>query len=159
MRLKAIVSVCLCLCFAATLIARQDKSDSVSGVWFGYYGTNPRDQAQVRLTLHWDGKVLTGNVTTGDDPFDLENTKFDPSSGAIHIEVVELTITTLSTAKSIKIRSAGFGITKPAKEISTSRRSASDPATSTGPTPVLVARSIRCMRGGGYPTGPRSGAA
>jgi hypothetical protein len=88
MRLKMTVSVCLCLCFAATLLARQDKSDSVSGVWFGYYGTNPRDQAQVRLTLQWDGKVLTGSVTTGDDPFDLENTKYDPKTGAIHLEVV-----------------------------------------------------------------------
>jgi len=38
--------------------------------------------------LQWDGKVLTGSVTTGDDPFDLENTKYDPKTGAIHIEVV-----------------------------------------------------------------------
>ena len=88
MRLRIIVSICLSLCFAAALLAQQDKKDSVSGVWFGYYGTTPRDQAQVRLTLHWDGKVLTGSVTTGDDPFDLENTKFDPSTGAIHMEVV-----------------------------------------------------------------------
>ena len=88
MRFRATVLMCLCFCFAATLLARQDSSDPVSGVWFGYYGETPRDQAQVRLTLQWDGKVLTGSVTTGDDPFDIENTSFDPKTGAIHMEVV-----------------------------------------------------------------------
>src|SRR5947207_569350 len=88
MKLRIVVSVCLSLCFAATVLAWQDSSDSVNGVWFGYYGTTPADQSQVRLTLHWDGKVLTGSVTTGDDPFDLENTKYDPKTGVVHLEVV-----------------------------------------------------------------------
>ena len=95
MRLKIITaSICLCLCLAPALSAlpallAQDKApDLISGIWFGYYGTSPRDQAQVRLTLEWDGKVLTGSVTTGDDPFDVEKATFDPKTGAIHMEVV-----------------------------------------------------------------------
>ena len=27
-------------------------------------------------------------MTTGDDPFDLENTKYDPKTGVVHLEVV-----------------------------------------------------------------------
>jgi len=81
-------SICLCLCLASALLAQDKAADPISGVWFGYYGTSPRDQAQVRLTLEWDGKVLTGEVTTGDDPFDIEKATFDPKTGAIHMEVV-----------------------------------------------------------------------
>jgi len=81
-------SICLCLCLASALLAQDKAADPISGVWFGYYGTSPRDQAQVRLTLEWDGRVLTGEVTTGDDPFDIEKATFDPKTGAIHMEVV-----------------------------------------------------------------------
>lgn len=88
MRLRIIVSVCLSLCFAAALIAQEGGADPVSGIWFGYYGTNPRDQNQVRVALMWDRKALTGSVTTGEDPFDLEKATFDPSTGAVHLEVV-----------------------------------------------------------------------
>src|SRR5215510_15840233 len=89
MRLTTIIAlICLCLCVVSALPAQNKATDPLSGVWFGYYGTSPRDQAQVRLTLEWDGKVLTGSVTTGDEPFDLENTKYDPKTGAVHIEVV-----------------------------------------------------------------------
>ena len=81
-------SICLCLCLASALLAQDKAADPISGVWFGYYGTSPRDQAQVRLTLEWDGKVLTGELTTGDDPFDIEKATVDPKTGAIHMEVV-----------------------------------------------------------------------
>src|SRR5258706_5959394 len=77
-----IATTCLCLVSALPALLAQGKAaDPISGIWFGYYGTSPRDQAQVRLTLEWDGKVLTGNVTTGDDPFDIEKATFDPKTG------------------------------------------------------------------------------
>ena len=88
MRLRIIASICLALCFAAVLIAQEQAADPLSCVWFGDYGSNPRDRTQVQLVLKWDGKVLIGTVRTGDEPFDLENCKFDPSTGAIHMEVV-----------------------------------------------------------------------
>ena len=88
MRLKIIASVCLSLCFAATLLAQEKAADPLTGVWFGDYGTNPRDRNQVQVRLMWDGKALIGTVTTGDDPIELENTRFEPSTGAVHMEVV-----------------------------------------------------------------------
>ena len=89
MRLTTITAlICLCLCVASALPAQNKTTDPISGVWFGYYGTSPRDQAQVRLTLEWNGKVLTGSVTTGDEPYDIEKATFDPKTGAIHMEVV-----------------------------------------------------------------------
>jgi hypothetical protein len=87
MRLKIITSICVGLCLAGAILAQDKGTDPVSGVWFGYYGTSPRDQAQVRVILNWDGKVLTGSVDTGDDPFDLKNATFNPDSGLIHMEV------------------------------------------------------------------------
>src|SRR5947199_8734758 len=80
-------SICLCLCLASALLAQDKAADPISGVWFGYYGTSPRDQAQVRLTLEWIGKLLTGSVTTGDEPYDIEKATVDPKTGAIHMEV------------------------------------------------------------------------
>ncbi len=86
MRLRIIVSVCLILCFAAALIAQGD-TDPLSGVWFGDYGTNPRDREQVQVVFRWDGKTLIGFVRTGEDPMDIENGMFDPKTGAVHMEV------------------------------------------------------------------------
>jgi len=80
--------ISLCLSLAPVLLAQDKAADPISGIWFGYYGTNPRDQAQVRVTLEWNGKVLSGNVTTGDEPYDIERATFDPKTGAIHMEVV-----------------------------------------------------------------------
>jgi hypothetical protein len=88
MRLRVIASVCLSLCFVAGLIAQEGGADPLSGIWFGYYGTNPRDQNQVQVALRWDGKALTGTVSTGDDPIDLENATFEPSTGAVHMEAI-----------------------------------------------------------------------
>src|SRR2546430_90138 len=88
MRLRTVLLIGLCLCFAGVLLARQSGTDPISGAWFGFYGTTPRDQSPVRAMLNWDGKkALTGSVTTGDDPFDLENSTFDPGTGAVHMEV------------------------------------------------------------------------
>src|SRR5438445_8948668 len=87
MRLRSVASVCLCLCFAAVLVAQEKAVDPMSGTWFGYYGSSPRDQAQVRVALSWDGKVLIGNVTTGDDHIEIENAKFDPKTGMVHFEI------------------------------------------------------------------------
>ena len=87
MRLRSIASLVLCLCFASVLVAQDEHSDPISGTWFGYYGTTPRDQIQVRVALSWDGKVLIGNVTTGDDPIEIENAKFDLKTAMVHFEI------------------------------------------------------------------------
>jgi hypothetical protein len=88
MRIRTITaSISLCLCLASALLAQDKAANPLSGIWFGYYGTSPRDQAQVRVTLEWDGKVLSGEVTTGDEPYDIQRATFDPKTGAIHLEV------------------------------------------------------------------------
>ena len=69
-------------------MAQQGGADPLSGIWFGDYGTNPRDRNQVQVALKWDGKVLTGSVTTGDDPIELESATFDPGTGVVHMEVI-----------------------------------------------------------------------
>src|SRR5688572_2363624 len=87
MRFKSIASVLLCLSFAVTLVAQEGAADPIIGVWYGDFGPNPRDRTQVRFTFKWDGKTLIGNVTTGDEPINLENLMFDPKTGALHFEV------------------------------------------------------------------------
>ena len=42
---------------------------------------------QVRVALSWDGKALSGNVTTGDDPLEIHNAKYDMKTGMVHFEV------------------------------------------------------------------------
>ena len=45
--------------------------------------------APVRASASTTGSIRrTGEVTTGDDPFDIEKATFDPKTGAIHMEVV-----------------------------------------------------------------------
>jgi len=87
MQLRSIASLYLCLCFAVPLAAQDKNADPLSGVWFGDYGTNPRTRTQARLVLEWDGKVLVGTVSTGDEPIELKNTRFDPKTGMVHLEV------------------------------------------------------------------------
>jgi hypothetical protein len=88
MRLRIAASVCLSICFVAAVLIAQDKTaDPLSGVWFGDYGTSPRDREQVQVAFMWDGKVLIGSVRTGDEPIEMDKATFDPATGALHFEL------------------------------------------------------------------------
>ncbi len=86
MRLRIVAFVCLSFLLTAALIA-QEKGSDPSGVWFGDYGTSPQSRTEIQVMLKWDGKVLTGAVVTEEDRLNLENASFDPSTGAVHLEV------------------------------------------------------------------------
>jgi hypothetical protein len=85
--LRPVASICLSLILAAALVA-QEKTADPGGVWYGDYGTNSQSRTEIRIVLKWDGKTLTGTVATEDGELDLENARFDPGTGAIHMEVV-----------------------------------------------------------------------
>jgi len=70
-------------------VAAQDKTADPSGVWYGEYGTSTQSRTEIKIFLEWDGKELTGKGATEDgDELDIENARFDPNTGAIHLEVV-----------------------------------------------------------------------
>jgi hypothetical protein len=65
------------------------QGDPVSGTWTGDWGPSPNDRNDVTLQLKWDGKTLTGNVTSGTNvtsPIPLQKTSFDPKTGSVHME-------------------------------------------------------------------------
>ena len=85
MRIAALIVLSFCL---AVPLAAQDKNSDPSGVWYGDYGTSAQSRTEIRIVLKWDGKVLMGTVATEEGELDVENARFDPSTGAIHMEVV-----------------------------------------------------------------------
>ena len=82
-----IASIVLSLVLSAAVIA-QDKPADPSGVWYGDYGTSNQSRTEIKILLKWDSKTLMGTVATEDGELEIENARFDPSTGAIHLEVV-----------------------------------------------------------------------
>jgi hypothetical protein len=65
------------------------SQDVLTGTWKGDWGSNPGDRNPVIIVLNWDGKTLSGNVTSGQgvtDPIPLQKTGFDSKTGAVHLE-------------------------------------------------------------------------
>ena len=89
-RVSTFACVVLCFFMEASLLAQEKKAaDPVSGTWVGDWGPAPRDRNEVTLALKWDGKALTGNVTSGENvtsAIPLQKTTFDPKTGAVHME-------------------------------------------------------------------------
>ena len=87
MRLSLFALVCFVVCLAIGASAfAQGTADPVSGTWSGDWGPNRADRNQVSVMLKWDGKALTGTVNPGPSAVQLQSSKFDPKSGAIHME-------------------------------------------------------------------------
>jgi hypothetical protein len=85
MRSKIVATFCLItlLTLAAAVFA---QSDPLSGTWTGDWGPSARDRNQVTVALKWDGKALTGSVNPGPNAVQIQNGRFDPKTGAIHME-------------------------------------------------------------------------
>src|SRR5262245_41525857 len=80
------VGVVFCLVMGTMLFA---QADTISGTWAGDWGPSAADRNDVTLSLKWDGKALTGNVTGGSNitaAIPLQKTTFDPKTGAVHME-------------------------------------------------------------------------
>ena len=85
-RVLVFLSSIACLSILASAFA---QGDPVSGTWSGDWGPSPNDRNDVTLSLKWDGKALSGNVTGGTNvsgSIPLQKTTFDPKTGAIHME-------------------------------------------------------------------------
>jgi hypothetical protein len=85
LRIAALIILSFCL---ASSLAAQGQNSDPSGVWYGDYGTSTQSRTEIRIVLKWDGKTLTGTVATEEGELDVENARFDPGTGAVHMEVV-----------------------------------------------------------------------
>jgi hypothetical protein len=90
---KAVYQACLLTCIVVLAVLfilvapDQQTTDTLSGVWTGDWGATPVHRNLVTLELKWDGKTLTGMVNPGEDAIALQETSFDASTGAMHVEV------------------------------------------------------------------------
>jgi hypothetical protein len=88
MRCKSLSLLLLAIFLLTTVSAFAQ--DPLSGNWSGDWGPNRNDRNEVTLSLKWDGKALTGNVTGGRDvtgPLAIQKGTFDPKTNAVHMEV------------------------------------------------------------------------
>ena len=88
MKLKVLAMLGI-LSFLFSVVSVFGQGDPASGVWAGDWGPNPGDRNTVTVELKWDGKALSGNVTSGTNvtkPIPLQKTSFDPKTGVIHME-------------------------------------------------------------------------
>jgi len=88
MGVKTLCLVCLLMCFVVVASgAVQNKgADPLSGTWTGDWGPSAADRNSVTVDLKWDGKTLTGTVNPGPNAVELQKCKFDPKTGALHME-------------------------------------------------------------------------
>ena len=87
MRSRVLVLGCFISLFL--LVTSVFAQDLLSGTWSGDWGPSPRDRNDVTLSLKWDQKALTGNVTGGENvgaPIPIQKGTFDPQSGKVHME-------------------------------------------------------------------------
>ena len=85
-RIVGFLSLVTCLVIVVSALA---QGDPLSGTWAGDWGPSPNDRNDVTLQLKWDGKALTGNITSGTNvagQIPLQKTSFDPKTGAVHME-------------------------------------------------------------------------
>ena len=90
LRVFTFVYILACLLMVTSAFAQgKAAADPLSGTWAGDWGPSPGDRNDVTITLKWDGKALTGNVTGGTNvasPIPLQKTSFDEKTGAVHME-------------------------------------------------------------------------
>jgi hypothetical protein len=85
LRLVAITFVAFTL--TAQCLQAQSVGDPLTGKWSGNWGPTPSHRHTVVLDLKWDGKTLKGTINPGPNAYKLQQTSFDPNTGAIHMEV------------------------------------------------------------------------
>lgn len=71
------------------LVTAVLAQDPLTGSWAGDWGPSRSDRNPVTLSLKWDGKALTGNVTGGEGvpaPIPLQKGTYDVKTGKLHME-------------------------------------------------------------------------
>ena len=86
-RILASLSLIACLILVIPAVAQQGKAgDSISGKWTGTWGPSPRDRNDVTVDLKWDGKALTGVVSSEGQNISIQKGTYDAKTGAVHME-------------------------------------------------------------------------
>ncbi|HEY2380789.1 MAG TPA: hypothetical protein VGK48_06350 [Terriglobia bacterium] len=71
------------------LVTAVLAQDPLTGSWAGDWGPSRSDRNPVTLSLKWDGKALTGNVTGGEgvpEPIPIQKGTYDAKTGKLHME-------------------------------------------------------------------------
>ncbi len=58
----------------------------LKGTWSGDWGPTKDKQTHVVLEMHWDGKVITGNINPGPKAVPLQKATLDPATWGVHLE-------------------------------------------------------------------------
>jgi len=90
MKTYRIVALLICLAAALPLFALQRGADPLTGTWTGDWGPSPGDRNTVSADLKSNGKAITGVVHAINfqrPDVMLEKSTFDPTTGAVHMEV------------------------------------------------------------------------
>jgi uncharacterized damage-inducible protein DinB len=75
--------------FSAQSISAQSgggAADPISGIWTGDIGLTLTNRNPVKFELKYDGTAITGTVT-GPGPAEFKSGTFDPTTGALRLEV------------------------------------------------------------------------
>ncbi len=91
MRLQRLLFAGWILLSAGSVAAQAGSSaDPISGTWIGHVGPGPTPQYPITLELKFDGKAaVTGTVSGLPTPGDVKTGTFDPSTGALKLELGE----------------------------------------------------------------------
>ena len=87
-RVLTFAVVIACVVMAGSVFAQQKAaSDPLTGTWTGDWGPSAADRNTVSVDLKWDGKAVTGSVTSERaQPISIEKGTFDAKTGAVHLE-------------------------------------------------------------------------
>lgn len=92
MKRRSLLIVCCGLMAAGSMVAQSGGpvSDPISGTWTGYLGRNETNRTPMTVELKFDGRSAVSGTITGPQltPGDIKAGTFDPSSGALTLEVV-----------------------------------------------------------------------
>ncbi len=90
MRSRVLIFACVVVCVllvGVTFGQNKAASDPISGTWTGDWGPNAGDRNTVSVDLKYDGKAVTGSVTSERSmPVAVKNGTFNSGTGAIHLE-------------------------------------------------------------------------
>src|SRR5688572_19002631 len=90
MKLRRLLTASCVFFSAHALLAQGAAPDPLSGTWTGHIGPGPTPQFAVTLELKFDGKAaVTGTLVGLPTPGDVKSGTFDPSTGALKLELGE----------------------------------------------------------------------
>ena len=78
-----------CLAMASPLLGQalnEGQGHPLKGVWLGDWGPDKTHRTPVTITMDWDGKAVSGNISPGPDAIRFTKAELDPSNWSVHLE-------------------------------------------------------------------------